>query len=176
MLTQTWTKQKHKHHELQWQCEYHLKLHPETFLTTMILNKLIIMKCLNQHLQIDLDRLPPSTQWSKVILLTRSTKRCLTAFSDQPGLLVIIWIFFFPPENPVKSSEVKIGIRIPEILNTCHVIKEKKGDCYWQKEGLIQVIMKWNMNISIWSYTPETNVAPENRPLEKEIPIGNHHF
>ena len=22
---------------------------------------------------------------------------------------------------------------------------------------------------------PETNVAPENRPLEKEIPIGNHH-
>ena len=26
-------------------------------------------------------------------------------------------------------------------------------------------------------YTPqETNMAPENRPLEKEIPIGNHQF
>ena len=26
-------------------------------------------------------------------------------------------------------------------------------------------------------YTPpETNIAPENRPLEKEIPIGNHYF
>ena len=23
---------------------------------------------------------------------------------------------------------------------------------------------------------PETNIAHENRPLEKEIPIGNHHF
>ena len=23
---------------------------------------------------------------------------------------------------------------------------------------------------------PETNIAPENRPLEKEIPIVNHHF
>ena len=23
---------------------------------------------------------------------------------------------------------------------------------------------------------PETNIAPENRPLEKEIPTGNHHF
>ena len=23
---------------------------------------------------------------------------------------------------------------------------------------------------------PETNMAPENTPLEKEIPIGNHHF
>ena len=23
---------------------------------------------------------------------------------------------------------------------------------------------------------PETNIAPENRALEKEIPIGNHHF
>ena len=23
---------------------------------------------------------------------------------------------------------------------------------------------------------PETNIAHENRPLQKEIPIGNHHF
>ena len=23
---------------------------------------------------------------------------------------------------------------------------------------------------------PKTNISPENRPLEKEIPIGNHHF
>ena len=23
---------------------------------------------------------------------------------------------------------------------------------------------------------PETNMAPENNPLEKEIPIGNHQF
>jgi len=23
---------------------------------------------------------------------------------------------------------------------------------------------------------PETNIAPENRPLEKDIPIGNHQF
>ena len=29
----------------------------------------------------------------------------------------------------------------------------------------------------IWQVTlPETNMAPENNPLEKEIPIGNHHF
>ena len=28
-----------------------------------------------------------------------------------------------------------------------------------------------------WMNTlPETNIAPENWPLEKEIPIGNHHF
>ncbi len=29
---------------------------------------------------------------------------------------------------------------------------------------------------SFWHILPETNIAPENRPLEKEIPIGNHHF
>ena len=23
---------------------------------------------------------------------------------------------------------------------------------------------------------PETNMEPENGPLEKEVPIGNHHF
>ena len=33
------------------------------------------------------------------------------------------------------------------------------------------------VNIVIfWNTLPETNIAPENRPLEKEIPIGNHHF
>ena len=26
------------------------------------------------------------------------------------------------------------------------------------------------------STLPETNIAPENRPLEKEIPLGNHHL
>ena len=27
-----------------------------------------------------------------------------------------------------------------------------------------------------WCNLPETNIAPENRPLEKEIPIGNPPF
>ncbi len=27
-----------------------------------------------------------------------------------------------------------------------------------------------------WITLPETNIAPENRPLEKEIPIGNRHL
>ena len=30
--------------------------------------------------------------------------------------------------------------------------------------------------IALADTLPETNVSPENRPLEKEIPIGNHHF
>ena len=32
--------------------------------------------------------------------------------------------------------------------------------------------------IKVWTsiILPETNMAPENTPLEKEIPIGNHHF
>ena len=40
----------------------------------------------------------------------------------------------------------------------------------------------WNSpqkNIVVWSLyrtLPETNMAPENRYLEKEIPIGNHHL
>ena len=30
--------------------------------------------------------------------------------------------------------------------------------------------------IALADTLPETNVSPENRPLEKEIPIGSHHF
>ena len=37
-----------------------------------------------------------------------------------------------------------------------------------------------NLSMYIWIQNsdtlPETNMAPENTPLEKEIPIGNHHF
>ena len=28
----------------------------------------------------------------------------------------------------------------------------------------------------VYGTLPETNIAPENDPLDKEIPIGNHHF
>ena len=32
------------------------------------------------------------------------------------------------------------------------------------------------LDVSLKGTLPETNIAPENRPLEKEMPIGNHHF
>ena len=38
------------------------------------------------------------------------------------------------------------------------------------------VIVGGRVMIDTCTLPPETNVAPENRPLEKEIPIGNHHF
>ena len=47
-----------------------------------------------------------------------------------------------------------------------------------QKEHLRTVYNKTFLNDQVYpTYTlPETKIAPENRPLEKEIPIGNHHF
>ena len=42
------------------------------------------------------------------------------------------------------------------------------------------VISPWMTGLFLVQETiitlPETNIAPENRSLEKEIPIGNHHF
>ena len=39
------------------------------------------------------------------------------------------------------------------------------------------IIQNWYVKIEAKKTTlPETNMAPENDPLEKEIPIGNHHF
>ena len=49
------------------------------------------------------------------------------------------------------------------------------------------VLGSWKTRLSFWvsayfqgailvSTLPKTNIAPENRPLEKEIPIGNDHF
>ena len=52
-------------------------------------------------------------------------------------------------------------------------LSEKKNTTYEKerpgrgKSGVNPQIM--------YSYL-STNIAPENRPVEKEIPIGNHHF
>ena len=43
---------------------------------------------------------------------------------------------------------------------------------YNQKVWLWYIQPRRNLLITL----PETNIAHENRPLEKEIPIGNHHF
>ena len=44
-------------------------------------------------------------------------------------------------------------------------------------EGVLQVKIQSEVCCGCHTSTlPETNIAPENRPLEKEIPIGNHHF
>ena len=43
----------------------------------------------------------------------------------------------------------------------------------------MKVVFKTLVGCLIWGITlPETNIAPENRPLEREIEIviGNHHF
>ena len=48
--------------------------------------------------------------------------------------------------------------------------QEVSGD-HWRKRT-----NDWLENHMIFITLPETNIAPENGPLEKEIPIGNHHF
>ena len=37
-------------------------------------------------------------------------------------------------------------------------------------------VASWRKVLEKTYSLPETNIAPENRPLEKEIPIGNHHL
>ena len=37
-------------------------------------------------------------------------------------------------------------------------------------------VITWRFSPLFWDTLPKTNIAPENIPLEKEIPIGNQHF
>ena len=48
-----------------------------------------------------------------------------------------------------------------------------KGERTWIDVGILGILLPKSIDRCT---LPETNVAPENRPLEKEIPIGNHHF
>ena len=54
-------------------------------------------------------------------------------------------------------------------LHSCHEMILKLASCH-----VVSVLYAGKARNAL----PETNIAPENinRPLEKEIPIGNHHF
>ena len=51
-------------------------------------------------------------------------------------------------------------------LRTLNQISNRKKEPPWANQDGYQTSVT----------LPETNIAPENEPLEKEIPIGNHHF
>ena len=59
------------------------------------------------------------------------------------------------------------------------ILRKKRGNGS-PSEHKLHLDASFSLNMLIWAGArgtlPETNMAPENRPLEKEIPIGNHHF
>ena len=66
-------------------------------------------------------------------------------------------------------------------LTPCHAFWDRAG-CRLQRRQIdnIQGNGKgWAVGkdvLTLEATLPETNMAPENKPLEKEIPIGNHQF
>ena len=51
---------------------------------------------------------------------------------------------------------------------------EPKKSPDWKRKIIFQLIIF--RFYSFYVTLPETNIAREHRPQEKEIPIGNHHF
>ena len=66
---------------------------------------------------------------------------------NQKKFSLVLWCFNYTPKNGF----------------TCFTSKKKNGGFFPDD---------FSFSITL----PETNIAPENEPLEKEIPIGNHHF
>ena len=54
------------------------------------------------------------------------------------------------------------------------VVRIRESFSRFSTTGMSQEFSKWLVN-GLFTLS-ETNIAPENRPLEKEIPIGNHRF
>ena len=71
-----------------------------------------------------------------------------------------------------KLIENKFGIKIPSALRSA-----PNGPA--EQAVLIEAmgVATWSLTACpLKSYSPEFNMEPENHPLEKETPIGNHHF
>ena len=72
----------------------------------------------------------------------------------------------YPPRKPTKSPPQSVRLRSFESMIRFFRL------FFFRKRWVI-----WWLAVSLKGTLPETtNIAPENRPLEKEIPIGNHHF
>ena len=90
-------------------------------------------------------------------------------------------VTFYPPQETSSSTLIRVisknyslnnpktswppGLILKSILGSLKC-KSKSGP-YSNKASIAE---------SLACTLPETNIAPENRPLEKEIPIGNHYF
>ena len=51
-----------------------------------------------------------------------------------------------------------------------------EGFASWQRFAKTCVFVLMDLLDLLVITLPETNIAPENNPLEKEVPIGNHHL
>ena len=71
----------------------------------------------------------------------------MTLIQSNPSIYTVIHCFIQP-----RLSPKRVNSRIPQPIK--------------------QIFMGNDEIITL----PKTNMAPENRPLEKEIPIGNHRF
>ncbi len=76
------------------------------------------------------------------------------------------------------GCEVKIAVLCFCFLTLLFFLLILPGKKHWMLIILGELFFFWNLSrAKWWTYTiPETNIAPENSPLEKEIPIGNHNF
>ena len=64
-----------------------------------------------------------------------------------------------------NSLKLLVRISVPPLLLQLLVMKGQRARTFL---GMISIVTIATL--------PETNMSPENRSLEKEIPIGNHHF
>ena len=96
--------------------------------------------------------------------------------SGKPSPVAPGWLLsccMWCPALPARSLETPFCSAEPD-----KAVESREGV---MEEGLVggRWMMTWCKLIQFQFfkvYTPKTNMEPENGPLEKEIPIGNHHF
>ena len=118
-----------------------------------------VTQILRDSLEFKTKRCPKGTKKNHHLLnVGSSTDQLALAFPPRTDSHIAILFFFFVT-NPVKDR-IFVGDHIQKMSRS---------------ESCRFFFVHWLAVISFVTL-PETNIAPENRPLEKEIPIGIHHF
>ena len=61
--------------------------------------------------------------------------------------------------------------------NHLEPVGKTNGHGYQKLNFPLMILIAFHFHVcNLGDTLPETNIAPENRPLEKEILIGNYHF
>ena len=75
-----------------------------------------------------------------------------------------------PRDHYIEGFDVFWGEVEGDVRMSCHFFCANVWEGRWDER--VEMIQTFDL----WDTLPKTNIAPENRPLEKELPIGNHHF
>ena len=111
--------------------------------------------------------------WSQIPLWNSMILTCYYLKSNTDLESTMVWYEILPSPNQLSTAHLFLAIACTGLRDTDDILMRVV------RRRALMILKLCDRSLerfTIYITLPETNMAPENDTLEKEIPIGNHHF